>query len=250
MAVPGALLATVLTVTALAACASTGDAPVTAPVTPTVTPTVDVPAEVADPPSADPLSAEGTAALAMLDTLSVKGRAPKTGYAREQFGQTWADVDRNGCDTRNDILARDLTDVVLKPGSCRVISGILDDPYTGQTVAFIRGQDTSQAVQIDHVVALSDAWQKGAQQLTPERREQLANDPANLLAVTGPANQQKRDGDAATWLPANKSFRCAYVTRQIEVKAAYALWVTQPEKDAMVRILSGCGAPDAGAGAG
>lgn len=186
-------------------------------------------------------SAPAAGALATLETLPVKGRAPKTGYRREEFGQAWADVDRNGCDTRNDILARDLTDVVFKEGSCRVLSGTLADPYTGRTINFVRGQDTSSAVQIDHLVALSDAWQKGAQQLTPERREQLANDPANLLAVDGPANQQKSDGDAATWLPANKAFRCTYVSKQIEVKAAYALWVTQAEKDAMAGILSDCG---------
>ncbi len=157
-------------------------------------------------------------------------------------------MDRNGCDTRNDILARDLTDITYKDGTCRVLTGTLDDPYTGRTINFVRGQDTSTAVQIDHLVALSDAWQKGAQQLSPERREQLANDPANLLAVDGPANMQKSDGDAATWLPANKSFRCTYVSMQIDVKAAYALWVTQAEKDAMVRILSGCGADGIAAG--
>jgi hypothetical protein len=199
--------------------------------------------ETLDPVPAPVGNADGTAtALATLDTLPVKGRAPKTGYDRALFGQRWADVDRNGCDTRNDILARDLTDVVLKEGSCRVLSGTLADPYTGRTIDFVRGQDTSTAVQIDHLVALSDAWQKGAQQLSPERREQLANDPANLLAVDGPANMQKRDGDAATWLPANKAFRCTYVTKQIDVKAAYTLWVTQAEKDAMVRVLSDCGA--------
>lgn len=210
--------------------------PAAAPVPPAAdtTPTEDGAAPAGDPDGAV------AAALATLDTLEVKGRAPKTGYDREQFGPAWKDVDRNGCDTRNDILARDLTDITLKPGSCRVLSGTLDDPYTGQVINFVRGQNTSTAVQIDHLVALSDAWQKGAQQLSPERREQLANDPANLLAVDGPANMQKRDGDAATWLPANKPYRCTYVAKQIDVKAAYTLWVTQAEKDAMQRVLGNC----------
>ena len=179
---------------------------------------------------------------ATLDTLEVKGRAPKTGYARDEFGPAWKDVDGNGCRTRDDILARDLTDVTYKDGTCQVLTGILDDPYTGQTINFVRGQDTSNAVAIDHVVALSDAWQKGAQQLSSERREQLANDPANLLAVDGPANSQKSDGDAATWLPANKAYRCTYVSKQVEVKSIYGLWVTQAEKDAINRVLDTCGA--------
>lgn len=178
-------------------------------------------------------------ALAVLATLEVKGRAPKTGFDRDQFGQRWLDVDRNGCDTRNDTLARDLTDVV-KSGPCKVLSGVLADPFTGTSIEFTRGQDTSALVQIDHVVSLSDAWQKGAQQLTADQRASFANDPLNLLAVDGSSNAQKGDGDAATWLPKNKAFRCAYVARQVSVKATYALWVTQAERDAIARVLADC----------
>jgi hypothetical protein len=184
-------------------------------------------------------------ALDVLATIAVKGRAPKTGYSRDEFGQAWADVDHNGCDTRNDMLRRDLTAVALKPGThdCVVLSGVLNDPYTASPINFLRGNSTSTAVQIDHVVALSDAWQKGAQQLTAAQRLSLANDPLNLLAVDGPANMSKSDGDAATWLPPNKSYRCAYVARQISVKSSYGLWVTQAEHDAMARVLADC--PDA-----
>ncbi|WP_226436693.1 GmrSD restriction endonuclease domain-containing protein [Rhodococcus yananensis] len=189
-----------------------------------------------------------SAALALLDTLPVKGRAPRTGYDRDLFGQAWSDdvsVDggHNGCDTRNDILRRDLVDIAFKPGTrdCVVASGTLHDAYTGTTIAFTRGQGTSEAVQIDHVVALSDAWQKGAQQLDSETLADLANDPRNLQAVDGPTNQRKSDGDAATWLPPNRSYRCTYVSRQVEVKAVYGLWVTRAERDAIERILVGCG---------
>lgn len=184
-------------------------------------------------------------ALRQLEGLEVKGRAPKTGYSREEFGQKWKDVDRNGCDTRNDILGRDLVDVQVKQGTrnCKVLKGTLHDPYTGTTIEFLRGPNTSQKVQIDHVVALSDAWQKGAQQLSAQERESFANDPLNLLAVDGPSNQQKGAGDAATWLPKNKSFRCTYVSRQIAVKAKYRLWVTQAEKNAMLEILNKCDKP-------
>lgn len=185
--------------------------------------------------------AYATKALDLLATLAIKGRAPSTGYDRAQFGQAWADVDRNGCDTRNDILRRDLTGTTLKPGTrdCVVLSGTLNDPYTGTVIPFTRGP-ASGIVQIDHVVALGDSWQKGAQQLTMAERTFFANDPLNLLAVSGPANQQKSAGDAATWLPANKSYRCAYVARQISVKSTYRLWITQAEHDAMATVLSSC----------
>ena len=181
-------------------------------------------------------------ASATLASLPIKGRAPKTGYSRAQFGPTWADVDRNGCDTRNDMLKRDLTEIIfkVKTKNCVVLTGVLQDRYSGETIYFTRGNITSMEVQIDHVVALSNAWQTGAFKLTMAQRTAFANDPLNLFAVKGRLNSQKGDGDAATWLPPLKSFRCAYVAQQIAVKAKYSLWVTAPEKDAMVRILAAC----------
>ncbi len=183
-----------------------------------------------------PTAPTGTA-LAVLSTLPIKGKAPKTGYARTQFGDGWAIT--AGCDTRNIILHRDLKNPVVGDG-CKIISGTLDDPYTGKIIQFTRGPETSDDVQIDHVVALSNAWQTGAQQLTKERRVALANDPLELLAVDGAANQQKSDGDAATWLPPYKAFRCQYIARQIAVKQKYGLWVVFAERDAMSRILTAC----------
>ena len=175
-----------------------------------------------------------------IETLAVKGRAPKTGYSRSAFGPAWADVDRNGCDTRNDILKRDLTKVIFraKTKDCVVESGVLLDPFSGENINFQRGEKTSALVQIDHVVALSNAWQTGIFKADLATRKNFANDPLNLLAVKGSLNSQKGDGDAATWLPPNKSFRCDYVSRQVEVKVKYGLWVTKPERDAILRILT------------
>jgi hypothetical protein len=192
-----------------------------------------------------PSSSAATAtsdALTTLENIPVKGRAPKTGYSRNQFGPQWSDVDRNGCDTRNDILKRDLTTIVYreKTRNCVIESGILEDPYSGEKIEFQRGEKTSALVQIDHVVALSNAWQTGIFLATTKVRTAFANDPLNLMAVKGSLNSQKGDGDAATWLPPNKPFRCAYITRQIQVKAKYGLWVTKAEKDAMLRILRAC----------
>ncbi|TDE41981.1 HNH endonuclease [Nonomuraea mesophila] len=181
-------------------------------------------------------------ARSKLDGLDVKGRAPKTGFDRDEFGPAWSDVDHNGCDTRNDILKRDLEGETFKPGThdCVVLTGTLEDPFSGRTIEFKRGQDTSSKVQIDHLVPLSDAWQKGAQQWSKTKRKEFANDPLNLLAVDGPLNGQKSDSDAATWLPPRKAYRCAYISRQIDVKAKYDVWVTKAEKQAMETILDGC----------
>lgn len=188
--------------------------------------------------STENLTVVATPAGDVLKTLEIKGRAPKTGYTRSAFSTGWDAVQT--CDVRNFILARDLTNVTYLPSTCKVSGGTLIDPYTALLIEFKRGPDTSDDVQIDHVVALSDAWQKGAQQLTYISRHEFANDPLNLLAVDGNANQQKGDSDAATWLPANKAYRCAYVARQIAVKAKYSLWVTRSEYDAIAKILGTC----------
>ena len=177
-------------------------------------------------------------AIVALGRIAIKGRAPNNDYERDNFGAGWATI--AGCDTRNRILERDLQNVVKQEGNCVVGSGTLDDPYTAKRIEFSRGEGTSSAVQIDHVVALSDAWQKGAAVLTAEQREAFANDQLNLLAVDGPTNIKKSDSDAASWLPPNKSYRCRYVARQIAVKLKYALWVTRSEYDAVARVLSTC----------
>ena len=128
-------------------------------------------------------------ARSALNKLAVKGRAPRTGYEREQFGAGWAEVE--SCDMRNFILQRDLENEVFAEASCIVLSGTLNDPYTAKVIQFQRGETTSDDVQIDHVVALSDAWQKGAQQMDIALRAEFANDPLNLLAVDGPTNNEK-----------------------------------------------------------
>ena len=177
-------------------------------------------------------------ALVALNNLEVKGRAPKTGYARSQFPH-WSDPDRNGCDARNDTLKRDLTNITYKVGTrdCKVIAGQLLDPFSGKVITF---STTKVVIDIDQVVALSNAWQTGAAYFDKGKRSQIANDPLNLLAVDSKLNRQKGDGDAATWLPPSKAFRCEYVARQVAVKAKYGLWVTQPEKVAIDKILSTC----------
>ncbi len=238
---------------------SASAAPTTAAATPVPAATTPAPAVTATPPPvATPTSkptpppaptrdvvvvaaGSGPAAAALL-ALPVKGRAAKTGYSRDAFGPAWADVDRNGCDTRDDVLRRDLTATTVTAGSggCEVATGTLVDPYSGTTIPFTRGFDTSAEVQIDHVVALSNAWQTGAFAWTPDVREQFANDPLNLLAVQGRLNSQKGDGDAATWLPPATGIRCAYVARQVAVKTKYRLWATPPEQAATARLLTGC----------
>lgn len=182
-------------------------------------------------------AASGQSALAALEKLQVKGKAPKTGYERSLFSDGWGDI--GGCDVRNFILKRDLKSVTLR-ADCKVDTGVLIDPYTRKTIRFKYGVGTSSAVQIDHVVALSDAWQKGAQQIGANKRYALYNDPLNLLAVDGPTNASKGDSDASAWLPPNKAYRCAYVARQVAVKLKYKIWVIEAEKAAIKRVLSSC----------
>ena len=184
------------------------------------------------------LYAAQVSAISVLNQLEVKGRAPKTGYSRAAFTH-WSDLNRNGCDTRNEILKRDLTQVVFKEGTrdCKVISGQLLDPFSGKVLTF---SSSKSAVDIDHLVSLSNAWQTGAAYFDKKTREALANDPLNLLAVDSKLNRKKGDSDAASWLPPAKSYRCEYVARQVGVKAKYSLWVTAPERAAIIKILDNC----------
>lgn len=183
---------------------------------------------------------EPPTAISVLNKLEVKGRAAKSGYARSQFPH-WSDPDRNGCDSRNDVLKRDLKVISFKDGTrdCKVISGELVDPFSGKKIRFDLNTSVSN-IDIDHIVALSNAWQTGAAYFDKDARSSIANDPLNLLAVDASLNRQKGDGDAATWLPPLKSFRCEYVARQVAVKFKYKLWVTAPEKKAISNILAKC----------
>ncbi|WP_342707238.1 HNH endonuclease family protein [Mycolicibacter sinensis] len=193
------------------------------------------------------VTATDSPALAKLAALPIKGRAPKTNYDRALFGSPWSDDvtvegGHNGCDTRNDILRRDLTGAGFKPGrkSCIVLSGILNDPYSGETLLYQRGPGSSSRIQIDHIVPILDAWQKGAQDWNYMTRRNFANDPINLQTTTAAVNDQKGSSDAASWLPPRTSYRCTYATRIVDVKTRYELWITPPEHDALARVLSAC----------
>ncbi|MDQ1614798.1 MAG: hypothetical protein QOJ60_737, partial [Actinomycetota bacterium] len=244
---------TALALLALASCSSTDATTPAAGATRAETATTSAPAVSSTPPhrrrprpSSTPVSvmirhAGSRTALALLRGLTVKGRAPMTGYDRLRFGPAWTDTDRNGCDTRDDVLRRDLVRRHVEAGTdgCVILSGRLwPDPYTGHRISFVRGG--ASEVDIDHVVALGDAWQKGAFRWPFRKRLALANDPLNLLAVDASANRSKGDADAASWLPDNKAYRCAYVARQVAVKAKYDLWVTLAEREAMGRVLARC----------
>lgn len=199
--------------------------------------------------TAGPAAAAGTpnfdTARAQLAALPVKGWDRGQDFQRWRFGKAWSDdVDvefgHNGCNTRDDILRRDLTDLVVRPGTCYAQSGVLHDPYTGAVIPFVRGPDTSNTIEIDHVVSLADAWYKGARSWDPQRRLDFANDPRNLLAVSPKANFDKAFRDAASWLPPNAAFRCDFVARQVAVKTAYGLWLSAKEKQAMGDVLARC----------
>ncbi|MFC7936358.1 HNH endonuclease family protein [Streptomyces sp. NPDC057387] len=197
-------------------------------------------------PGLAPVTGDGPRAEGrkLIDGLTTKGRGPKTGYDRDEFGYAWMDtadgvpLARNGCDTRNDLLKRDGQKVRFRSGSdCVVIAMTLDDPYTGTSIEW-RKQKASE-VQIDHVVPLSYSWQMGSSRWPESKREQLANDPLNLLPVEGRANSAKRDSGPASWLPPSKTIRCAYAVRFAQVAAKYELAVTKADKAMMVEQCGG-----------
>ncbi|MDU0305317.1 HNH endonuclease family protein, partial [Streptomyces sp. PAL114] len=178
------------------------------------------------------------AAAAVIDKVATKGRGPKTGYDRDEYGYAWMDtadgvpLARNGCDTRNDLLKLHGRDVQFRTGSdCVVVSMDLYDPYTGKDIAWKKAK--AAEVQIDHVIPLSYSWQMGASRWSESKREQLANDPLNLLPVDGGANSAKRDSGPASWLPPAKGIRCAYAVRFAQVAVKYELPVTTADKTAM-----------------
>ncbi|MEU9887445.1 HNH endonuclease family protein [Sphaerisporangium sp. NPDC051011] len=184
-------------------------------------------------------SKDRSAAVKLIEKVPTKGRGPKTGYDRDEFGYAWADTAegipfaRNGCDTRNDVLARDGEDLKYRSGSdCVLISMTLEDPYTGKVIKW--SKSAAAEVQIDHVMPLSYDWQMGASQWSKAKRVQIANDPLNLMPVDGPTNSAKGDSGPATWLPPSKTIRCSYAVRFAQVALKYGLSITGPDKDAML----------------
>jgi len=166
----------------------------------------------------------------------------RDGYERDLFGDGWLDTDRNGCDTRNDILARDLEGERFKPGTqdCVVLEGVLHDPYTDTVIDFVRGNDTSELVQIDHVVALSWAWGHGAADWSEEKRKAFANDPLNLLAVDGATNAAKSDSGPAEWVPPVAGYHCAYAERFTAVLDDYDLAIGNTDRQALLALAEEC----------
>lgn len=181
---------------------------------------------------------DNTLAINALSRLDIKPTLSGDDYERKQFGSTWADW--RDCNVRQKILNRDIINIKVDKNGCTVISGILNDPYTGQEIKLNSKSAASKKVQIDHVVALSNAWQTGAKNWNSDKRKQLANDDLELIAVSSQANQEKSDSDASSWLPSNRNFRCRYIARQIAVKLKYQLWITAQEHSTMAKILSGC----------
>ena len=210
----------------------------TAIVTPT---TSDQPTPATTPtsPTTEASSAPSNVsnALQVAQGLQVRGKAAATNYSRDAFGSAWRDVDKNGCDTRNDILQRDFTTVVFKAGTgdCKVIGGTWTDPYSNESYTF---SEAPSGAQIDHVVALKNAWQMGADLWSDQMRVEFANDPVNLRVTIASLNQQKSDSNAASWLPPYKPGRCFFIATQVAVKAKWELFVTTSEKEVFLDILS------------
>ncbi|MCU1569763.1 MAG: endonuclease [Naasia sp.] len=197
----------------------------------------------AAPASPRPAVTADAGLLTTIASLPAAPSEPVDGYERDLFGKGWKDPDRNGCDARNDVLARDLADTTFKGGThdCVVLTGTLQDPYTGTTIRFQRGNDTSELVQIDHIVPLSWAWQHGAAFWSGDERTQFANDQLNLLAVDGPTNSAKSDSGPADWLPPDADYSCEYAERFTAVLVTYALGIDDADRSALSAVAAQCG---------
>lgn len=183
---------------------------------------------------------------AQLQALTIAPRVRRDDYDRDAFGSSWVDVDSNGCNQRDDVLQRDALPgslTLAQQGSCDhdVLAGTWVDPYTGTQIVLddMKDQAQAQAVQIDHVVPLSEAWSSGAFGWQPERRVQFANDLRGLLASDGPTNASKGDDDPAAWRP-RKGYQCQYAARWVGVKARWGLEIDASEKQALEEMLDYC----------
>ncbi|WP_181009870.1 HNH endonuclease family protein [Ornithinimicrobium sufpigmenti] len=197
----------------------------------------DLPAALVPEVGWDPIAALGS--LTVIDDGTSLAR---TAYDRDFFGQRWLDVDRNGCDTRNDTLRRDLDDLAVREGTqgCVAQSGVLVDAYTGEEFVFERGTAHAGELHVDHIVALSDAWHKGAEGWSEDRRAEFANDPTNLVVTFGPVNLSKGANDAASWVPPDEDAWCGFAVHVVWVKEEYDLAVTEDEVDSLGQLLSTC----------
>lgn len=201
------------------------------------TPTAEAPET---PVEAAPVVSDCTApatATETLNCLTIQPEVDDSSYDRDFFGSGWVDADDNGCDTRNDILTRDLVDTTIA-ADCKVMAGVLNDTYTGKTIQFTRGQKSSMDVQIDHIFSLRNAWYAGARNWTEEQRVEFANDPLNLKAADGPANNSKGADGPDLWLPQGDT--CGYVTSYVNVSFTYQLSITPAVQSAIADVLAGC----------
>ncbi|TFB46775.1 HNH endonuclease family protein [Cryobacterium tagatosivorans] len=236
------------------------DAPASAPAPP---PGASAGAAVPAPPGPTLDSAAAAAAVAALPDAAYRDDGSYAGHRDDLFGDSWSfDFDGNGCDARNDILRRDLTAVSLQPARCVVETGTLADPYTGESISFVQGADTSDDVQIDHLLPLKAVYATGGAAWTFEKRRALANDPVNLLAVKGSENGSKSDSLPSEWLPgvypdvsdrhdagqrvvwddlpSDTALQCWYVKKLVPVFVAYELGVTPEDRAAMSAVLRTC----------
>jgi len=170
-----------------------------------------------------------------IDGLAVAAEGSDSGYDRALFQpQAWADLDGDGCDTRAEVLIRDSRSLAEVQPGCSVARGDWLSIYDGYSTP-----DPGE-LDIDHVVALAEAWRSGADGWPNERRLAFAQDEDNLIAVTAATNRSKSDRDPAVWQPPNRDSWCAFAQRWTSAKVRWGLTADPAEVNAVRVMLGTC----------
>lgn len=201
-----------------------------------------VPASTLPAPSEPSAQGAATELTNQLLQLPAGPIAPPAPYDRAEFGQRWADVDRSGCDQRNESLSSAMTEISYRAGThdCVVETGTFHDAYDGTSWSFAKSEDGG-GVQIDHVVPLAHAWEMGAGDWTEDEREVFANELINLQPTAGTYNGSKGSRGPLEWMPVDETYHCTYLRRWTQIKVTWELAVTDDERTFLSDSLMVCG---------
>ncbi|MFE9381241.1 HNH endonuclease family protein [Streptomyces sp. NPDC006855] len=189
-------------------------------------------------PSGAPGGAPEEGGLTLADAIKKipVAEEKRVGYERDSF-KHWVDEDSDGCPTRQEVLIAEAVTTPEQGARCTLSGGSWLSYYDEAEVTDAKRLD------IDHMVPLAEAWDSGAYDWTPERREAYANDLSaarSLVAVTAKTNRSKADRDPAAWMPPAASATCTYLVDWTATKLRWNLSADQAEQTALLELAEPC----------